>query len=412
MAQEFRLPDIGEGLTEAEIIEWRVSVGDTVEMDQVVVEVETDKAVVELPVPFGGVVLALGGEPGQVIEVGSVLVVVGEPGEQLEPGSAAEEPAPIVGTLDTEVMELPPTPIDAGQGSDRPRALPIVRKLARALGVDIDTLDGSGPDGRVTREDVEAAAVPGSAPAEPAAQPDPEPPPATVPDQPAVAGARRPMSALRRAIADSMTKSWSEIPQVTTFGEVDATRLLEVKKALSQRHGRTISMDALVCRAVLPALREYPDFNARIEGSDLVDPDSIDLGLAVDAPAGLMVVVVRDTAALSLVDLSARIESLAAAATSRTASVDQLTGQSFTISNIGAVGGGFGTPIVPYGTTAILSVGRAMDSAVAKDGVVVIAPMMPLSLSYDHRVVDGAAGRRFLGLVAENLAEPALFLAD
>jgi pyruvate dehydrogenase E2 component (dihydrolipoamide acetyltransferase) len=207
-----------------------------------------------------------------------------------------------------------------------------------------------------------------------------------------------------------MTRSWTEIPHVTTFAEVDATRLLEVKKALTKRSGVTISIDALVAKGVVPALRSFPDFNARLEGDRVIDNDRFDIGLAVDTPDGLMVVTVRDVGSKSLTDVSTEIAALAVAAKERRATPDQR--QTFTVSNIGAVGGGYGTPIIPYGTTAILSVGRAVDKPVVRDGAVTIAPMMPMSLAYDHRLIDGGDGRRFLGLVIENLEEPALFLAD
>jgi pyruvate dehydrogenase E2 component (dihydrolipoamide acetyltransferase) len=209
-----------------------------------------------------------------------------------------------------------------------------------------------------------------------------------------------------------MSRSWSEIPHVTTFDDVDATRLLEVRKALMKRSGSTISIDALVVKAVLPALRAHPDFTARLQGDSLIDNPRLDIGVAVDTPEGLMVVVVRDAAAKSVVEVSTEIEGLAVAAKERRATPDQLSGQTFTVSNIGALGGGHGTPIIPYGTIGILSVGRATDRPVARSGVVEVAPVMPVSLSYDHRVIDGGQGRRFLALVLENLTEPALFLAD
>lgn len=439
MAFEFRLPDIGEGLVEAEIIEWRVAVGDVVERDQVVVDVETDKAVVEIPIPVAGTVLHVGGGPGDVIEVGAILVVVGDPDEtwpaDSRPHASVEEAtadggskddggvaevAPIVGTLDSEVTVLSRDAGEAETCDDAPKALPVVRKLARQLGVDLREVQGSGPDGRITRDDVTTAAAEGRRePRVPGAPGGPRQP--TVPDEPGgpessliaepPAEGRR-MSATRRAIADRMSRSWAEIPHVTSFDEVDATRLLEVKRALERRTGQSMSMDALVVKAVVPTLEAHPDFMARLEADRLVDPDSIDVGVAVDTPEGLMVVVVREADARSLSEVNTEITRMSAAARDRTAAPAELSGQVFTISNIGAVGGGYGTPIVPYGTVGILSVGRARERPVVVDGKVTAAPVMPLSLSYDHRVIDGAAGRRFLADVVDNLTEPALFLAD
>jgi pyruvate dehydrogenase E2 component (dihydrolipoamide acetyltransferase) len=408
MAHEFRLPDIGEGLTEAEVVRWLVPVGGRVEQDQPVVEVETDKAVVEIPSPYAGVVLAHGAGEGETIEVGAVLVVIGEEGETVEtaaPVEAAEPeaPRPIVGTLDEAAEELTAAGV-APVAAATPKALPVVRKLARELGVDLATVPGTGPDGRITREDVLATA--GRAPAAPAAAP-----PSSVP-APRSGDERRPLSKLRRTIAANLSRSWAEIPHVTTFDEVDGSRLLAVRRALEARQAAKLPLDALLVKAVVPALRAFPEFNATLDGDDLVVHGDLDVGVAVDTPDGLMVAVVRGADRLGLIELAGEIGRLAEGARRRSLQPAELTGQTFTVSNIGAVGGGYGTPIVPPGTTAILSVGRAVDRPVARDGRVEIAPIVPVSLSYDHRVVDGGLGRRFMAMVLENLAEPALFLAS
>lgn len=453
MAQIFRLPDIGEGLAEAEIVRWLVPVGGSVAMDQPVVEVETDKAIVEIPSPYAGVVLFHGGAEGEVVQVGEVLVVVGAEGEVWPEDPVATLPKPIVGTISEAAVDLDaPAAAVAAAEPGQVSALPLVRKLARELGVDLSTVRGSGPAGRVTREDVLAAASPSATepavPAPPADEPPVEEPEAEeaeveaeaveteppagpetpetqgtaleivleqTPEQPGpvLAGVvvRRRLSKMRRTIAANMSRSWAEIPHVTTFDEVDGERLLAAKRALGARYGEKISLDSLIVKAILPVLRAHPDFFSRLEGEELVTPEKIDMGVAVDTEDGLMVVVVRDAERRSLLDLSAEITRLAERARNRQATPDELAGQSFTVSNIGAVGGGYGTPIVPFGTTAILSVGRAVERPVARDGVVTVAPMIPLSLSYDHRVIDGGAGRRFMAMVLENLEEPALFLA-
>ncbi|CAN5818934.1 dihydrolipoamide acetyltransferase family protein [soil metagenome] len=442
MAQEFRLPDIGEGLTEAEIVRWLIEEGERVEADQPVVEVETDKAVVEIPSPYAGIVLKHGGAAGDVIEVGSVLLVVGEAGEieasttdtgtpsepaadafpsdsfavaeQPEPLSVSGDAAPIVGTLSEDAEVLAPRgvsrPADSG---DQVLALPVVRKFARDNGIDLAGMKGTGRGGRVTREDVQAAIDSrGQVPASESQSHAPEEPESPAPRPVANGEGREKLSRLRQTIAANMSKSWAEIPHVTTFEDADATRLLETRSALTHRYDRKIPLEALVIRAVLPALDEFPEFNATLDGEDLVMHASRDIGIAVDTPDGLMVAVIRDATSKGVLQLAEEIVSLGEGARGRSLSVDQLTGQTFTVSNIGAVGGGHGTPIVPYGTTAILSIGRAKERAVVYDGDLGIAPIMPLSLSYDHRVVDGAQGRRFMTLVIENLEEPALFLAS
>lgn len=224
-------------------------------------------------------------------------------------------------------------------------------------------------------------------------------------------GERRPMSKLRRTIASNMSRSWSEIPHVTTFDEAPAARLLAARKALEARHAVKIPLEALIIKAVLPALIQFTEFNSTIDGDDLIVFGHYDIGVAVDTPDGLLVGVVKAADTRTLLETAADVRRLAEAAKERKLSPGELTGQTFTISNIGALGGGYGTPIVPPGTTAILSVGRALERPVAEGGKLAVAPVMPLSLSYDHRVIDGGLGRRFMAVLLENLTEPALFLA-
>ena len=428
MEREFILPDIGEGLTEAEIVRWLVPEGERVEVDQPVVEVETDKAVVEIPSPYAGVVLKHGGAEGQTIDVGSVLVVIGDDDEEPapvevepEPSPVASQAAPIVGTLseDAEVLEAAPKAMEVTPSSVK--ALPLVRKLARELGIDLEAVTATGADGRLTRKDVESAMSPRptsrtEVTSEASSSGPVAPVEAALAPQAATAGPpedeRLTMSRLRRTIAANMSKSWSEVPHVTTFDDIDATRLLEVRRALGDRHQIKIPIEALVLRAVLPALKAFPEFNATLDGDDVVVHGSHDVGIAVDTPDGLLVAVIDDVDSMSVLELAAEVSRLGQGARDRTLSLSELTGQTFTVSNIGAVGGGHGTPIVPPGTTAILSIGRAKAKPIVYDGDLAIAPVMPLSLSYDHRVIDGGQGRRFMTLLMENLEEPALFLAS
>ncbi len=450
MAREFRLPDIGEGLTEAEVVRWVVPVGGNVGVDETVVELETDKAVVEIPSPFAGIVLHHGAAQGGVIEVGDVLVVVGEAGEEwdeigpaeseptapapkaagertedeVEPESHKTEPetgaeaeaAPIVGTISDQAEELPPRAEDSPPAATSVKALPLVRKMAREMGVDLTTVTGSGPDGRVTRDDVVASAeASGAEPAAPSVTPVPSMPASpvvTVPAGERPSPQRRRLSKLRRTIAANMSASWSEIPHVTTFDELDATRLMAMREALGRRHGIGIPVEALVVKAITPVLDAFPEFNACLEGDELVLHSRYDIGIAVDTPDGLVVAVIRNADRRSVLALGDEVRRLGAAAKERKLAADELRDQTFTVSNIGALGGGFGTPIVPHGTVAILSVGRVADKPVVRDGHVEIAPVMPLSLSYDHRVIDGGQGRRFMAMLGENLEEPGLFLVD
>ncbi len=375
MAYEFNLPDVGEGLTEATIVRWHVAVGDEVGMDHTVVEVETDKAVVEMPAPRAGFVLHHGAAAGEVLEVGALLVVIGDRDETWTPPAplpdtpAGGEGAPIVGTLEEAEELLAP----AG-GS---LALPKVRKMARDLGIGIAEVTGTGPGGRITEADVEAAA---------SGRGDVE---------------RMRLSATRLAIARNMSRSWREIPHVTTFGEADARPLLEARSRIQEEAGEPIPLEALLIRSVVPLLQAYPEFNATLEGDHLLLHRRYDVGFAVDTPDGLMVAVIRHADGTDVPHIGAEVLRLAAAAKDRSIAADELRGATFSVSNIGAVGGRYGTPIIPFGTTAILSVGRADPAPAVVDGELAIARRFPMSLSYDHRVIDGARGRHFLSGVVD-----------
>jgi pyruvate dehydrogenase E2 component (dihydrolipoamide acetyltransferase) len=372
MAHEFHLPDIGEGLAEAVIVEWHVEVGGEVGLDAPLVEVETDKAVVDIPSPHAGVLLHQGGAAGDTIEVEALLAVVGEAGEIWEQGDPVGESAaaaPIVGRLDETAETI--------VRGDRARILPRLRRLAEERGVDVDRLPGTGPRGTITEADIEGAA-----------------------DD--IGPARRTrMSPTRRAIAENLSRSWREIPHVTTYAEVDADALLEARAALGKP-----PLEALLIHRIVPLLAEFPLFNASISGDQIVEHLRYDIGFAVDGPEGLMVAVVRDAASLLIAELADEITRLAVAVRDRSVRPDELRGQTFTLSNIGAVGGRYGTPIVPHGTTSILSIGRADPRPVVRDGAVVVGREFPLSLSYDHRIIDGAMGRAFLSAVGDRLGRP------
>ena len=394
MAYVFALPDIGEGLTEADIVRWHVPVGDAIERDQLLVEVETAKALVEIPSPSAGTVLYHGAGEGETLTVGAVLAVIGEAGESwrgpeqaIGEGRSSTVPAP------TEAS--PPDPHrEASASGRRKQALPVVRRLARDHGVDLATISGTGPGGRITRDDVMAAADPSAAPGE------------------AESADRIRLSMLRRTISEHMSASWREIPHVTIFDDADATRLLSARRALATRHQRNIPMEALVVKALVPVLCRFRDFNATLDGDELILHRELNVGIAVDTDDGLLVPVIRQAGKLDLLGLAEAVTDLGTRGKARTLAGVELTGATFTVSNYGALGGGRGTPIIPFGTTAMLAIGRARDTPVARDGAVEIAPMMPLSLAFDHRVIDGGLSRRFVGMLIENLEEPALFLAE
>ena len=368
MARVFHLPDVGEGLVEATIVSWYVEVGETVGIDQPLVEVETDKAMVDLPSPFAGVLLHRGAEGGDTIEVDSVLAVIGEPGETWrqksgpDTGHHRDLPAPVVGVLPESGSEPRP-----------PLALPFVRRLADELGLDLSSISGTGPLGRITEQDVRSAAS----------------------SRPTV---RVPMSRLRKTISENLSRSWREIPHVTTYGFADSDALLGERERLGR-----LPLEALLIARLGPLLPRFPAFNSTVESDEILERRFYDVGFAVNTPDGLMVAVVRDADGLSVEELASEVRRLVAGAKARTLHIDELRGQTFTVSNIGAAGGGQGTPIIPYGTSAILSVGRSEPRPVVRETRIEIARQFPLSLSYDHRLIDGVMGRRFMAAVIEAL---------
>jgi len=372
MTHEFRLPDIGEGLTEADIIEWFVDVGDDVTVDQAIVEIETAKTNVEITATRSGTMLALGGTPGDTVAVGSVLFVIGDGEESHQLSAVSHQP---------EDSRQPTShrrqPEDSRQEEEptRVRAMPIVRKLAKERGIDLSTIDGTGPGGSITRKDVENAST-GNATDD-----------------------LVPMTSKRRAIARHMSESWATIPHVTVQADIRAENLLSARHVRS----RSIPLEAVVGRAVLALLRRYREFNAVVRGDSVEYRERYDLGFAVDTDEGLMVVVVRNADTLSGEELADEFVRLADGARTGTLTLDEVVGQTFTISNIGALGGGHGTPIIPMGTSAIVSVGRAREAPVVEDGALTIGAVAPIDLSYDHRLIDGSLGQRFLADLVDTL---------
>ena len=382
MASVFRLPAVGDTMVEGEIVEWLVAVGDTVELDQPICSVETDKSVVEMTTPYRGMVLALGGEPGDVVEVGETLLVVGEPGEAVPdedeheapseaPAAVApaphDEPAPAAGPAPGSA---PPRPA----GADSIKAAPKARKLARERGVDLAAVAGTGPVGSITVADVEAVAA----------------------SRPTAAGSRRQrLSATRRSIARHMTQSM-QVPQFTAMVEANVGGLLEVRAAAAAETGSRVPLDALLVALLVPVLRDHPIMNARLDGDEVEFLDRYDIGVAVDTTEGLMVPVVRAADALGVTELSAEVVRLAAAARDRSISPQELSGATATVNNVGALGVLSGTPMLPSGTSMIAAFGMARPTVRLIGGTLAEVPTMTVSATFDHRIIDGGASGRFL----------------
>jgi pyruvate/2-oxoglutarate dehydrogenase complex dihydrolipoamide acyltransferase (E2) component len=402
MSRQFRLPDLGSGLKEGRVLSWSVAVGDQVTTDDILCELETEKAVIEVPVPFDGTVLQQAVDEGETIEVGEVLVIIGSQGETVEP------PKPEPATVEQPEPDPAPAPeamTPAASASEpeitthRVRAMPSIRRLARHHGIDLTTIRGTGVKGRVTRADVEACI--GTVVAGDIASPAPAP----------AESRRQKMSMLRKTIGDRMTRSWQEIPHVFTRIDVDAGLLLEARRVLTDELGRKVPLEALLIKAAIPALVENPEFNATVEGDEIVLHGHYDLGVAVDTPDGLILPVVKGADQLSFSGLVDRLTDLFERTAARKVKPDELTGGTFTINNIGAGGPVMGTSIIPHGTTAILSAGRAEQKPVARDDKVVIRPLMEVSMCFDHRAIDGGHAQRFMARIRENLEQPFRFLA-
>ncbi len=375
MASVFKLPAVGDTMVEGEIVEWLVEVGDTVELDQAICSVETDKSVVEMTTPLRGTVLALGGEPGDVIEVGEALIVVGEPGEELPTPEPEQAPAAAAASAAISNQAVEPLPSQPS-APDTVKALPKARKLARASGIDLATVAGTGPGGSITVADVEAAAAAASAPA-------------------AGGGRRERLSATRRSIARHMAESM-QVPQFTSMVEADAGGLLEARAAVVAETGSRVPLDALLVALLVPVLREHPVMNARLDGDDLEYFERYDIGVAVDTAEGLMVPVVRGAGALSVPELSAEILRLAGAARDRTVAPQELAGSTATVNNVGALGVLAGTPMLPSGTSMIAAFGMVRPVVRLVGGAPVEVPTMTVSATFDHRIIDGGASGRFL----------------
>ena len=375
---EFKLPDIGEGLAEAEVAKWLVRVGDRVVEDQPVLEMMTDKAAVEIPAPGAGVVVEQRAAEGDVVKIGAVLYVL----ETDASIGGAPVPASDAKTVETHDAAAP----SPAEGSSV-LAPPAVRKLARELGVDLTQVRGSGPGGRISAEDVKLhVSVPAKASAPPA--------PAATP------GERVPLRGVRRRMAETMAESARSIAHVTGFHELDASEFQALYRRLradAETAGRRFPFDALLVRAAAIALEKHPIFNSSldVERMELVMHPRANIGVATATPDGLIVPVVADAGALSLEDVATEVDRLAAAAREGRASVADLRGGTFTISNTGAWRGAHGTSLIRPPEVALVAFGRIEEKAVVHEGKVVARPVMPMSITFDHRVIDGEQGLTF-----------------
>jgi len=391
---EFKLPDIGEGVAEGEILKWLVKEGEMVKEDQSIVEVMTDKVNVQIPSPKNGTVTRALVKEGEVVKVGQVILVI-----EVDAGSA---PIPVQAEPRAQPTSSPIAPSQTVQTqapSDRVLATPATRRLARELGVDITRVIGTGPNGRVLDEDLRK---PGQPPAAGPRSPNEE---------------RVPLRGVRKLTAERMARSFHTIAQVTHVDEADVTELVLLREAFkgsAEKRGVKLTFLPLIIKAVIPALKDFPYVNSSLDEKldEIVLKKEYNLGLATETEHGLLVPVIRGADRKDIFELSSEIERLSARARSSELSLEDVHGSTFTITNLGSVGGLFATPIVNYPEVAILGVHKITKRPVVRDGRIEARDMIYFSLSFDHRVIDGAYAARFLNKVIDTVQDPKKLLAE
>ncbi len=452
MSKEFKLPDLGEGIHEAQVVNVMISEGDTVTEDQMVMEVETDKAAVELPVPYAGEVTSLNVKKGDTVTVGQVLLVVGGEGggekpaakEKPEKAAVAEEeeaaeeksarqeatppskskPAAAVGggSKDAGKAAVAEAPIHGGDGPLP--AAPSVRRLAREQGIDLRSVRGTGPGGRILKEDVERFALTGSS----GDRAERRPVQAGERDEsaagaPAPAGGeslpdfaqwgpvrREKVPQIRKAISRQMVRAWT-LPRVTHGDEADVTDLEAFRKehgSVMAEQGVKLTLTTFVIKAVAGALRQMPLFNSSFDeaAGEVIYKDYVNIGMAVDTERGLMVPVLRDVDRKGLMSITTEMREISDKARAFKLDISEMRGGTFTVTNVGSLGGTFSTPMINYPEVAILGVGKMEKKPVVRNDEIVIRKMLPMFLSFDHRIVDGADGARFTRLIIDFLENP------
>ncbi|RXT07847.1 dihydrolipoamide acetyltransferase family protein [Ammoniphilus sp. CFH 90114] len=434
---QMKLPELGEGIHEGEIVKWHIKPGDQVEEDQIIADVQNDKSVVELPSPVSGKIVEIKVAEGTVCTVEDVILVFEVEGA----GNAEEERVECAvggGVAANVAAATIETPMAAGAVSvaapattnRKVMATPSVRKLAREKGIFLVEVTGTGRNGRITREDVLNFVSGGAQPAVEAAAPAQEATPAveakvSAPSAPTVTVTtgdrveeRVPLKGIRKVIANAMVKSKQTAPHVTLMDEVDVTELVALRskanKAFAEKKGLKLTYLPFIAKALVAACRQYPELNASIddEKNEIVYKKYYNVGIATDTDNGLIVPVVTDADRKSIWSIAGEIKDLAARGREGKLASHELKGSTITITNIGSAGGMFFTPVINHPEVAILGTGRITEKPVVKDGQIVAAPVMALSLSFDHRLIDGATAQNFLNYIKQLLADPQLLVME
>jgi len=417
MPFDFKFPDVGEGITEGELVKWKVKEGDKVKEDQVLAEVETDKAVVEIPSPKTGTISKLHHKEGDTIKVGEVLVSIDVESEKIagKPQIKFEErkSVGVVGELEEAPEEEQPIKVVSTQQEieEHVLALPAVRRIAKELNVDIIKIKGTGKEERITEEDVRKVAEKQTQEAK----------------KTEIKIIKKydlygyidhvPLKGIRKTIAKHMVESVRTAPHVTHMDMIDVTKLWEVRekqKEEGQKQGVHVTFMPFIVKAVVAGLKEHPYMNSTLdeEHEDIVLKKYYNIGVAVDTEEGLIVPVVKIADKKNIFELAKEIEGLAQKTRERKVDLGDLRGGTFTITNVGSIGGIFATPIINQPETGILALGKIHERPVVKGGQIVIRKMLPVSLAFDHRVLDGAEAARFTNVVKKYLEEPELLLVE
>ncbi len=418
MVFEFKLPDLGEGLHEAELVEWFVKEGEEVKVDQPIAKMETAKALVDVPSPKAGRILKLHAKPGQTVLVGETLVTILEPGEkppkekEIEPSEKPEEKgAYAVEELPKEeiVIEKPTLKEKEEKEEAAVLATPAVRRLAKELGVDITKIKGTGKGGMITKEDV--ISLKAAPPEKLSAQAQ------RITFEKWGSVLRIPLRGVRKTIAENMVRARRIVAHVTHMDEADVTKLVEIreqKKKLAEEKGFPITYLPFIMKACSIALKKFPYLNASIDEAtnEIVVKQYQNIGIAVDTSYGLVVPNIKKADHKSIMELAKEMYELSEKARARELTIEEMQGGTFTITNMGTIGGTYATPIVNWPECAILGVGRIRDVAKPINGKIEIRKILPLSLSFDHRIVDGAMAARFVSEVIKHLEDPELLMVE
>ncbi|GAB4072283.1 pyruvate dehydrogenase complex dihydrolipoyllysine-residue acetyltransferase [Barrientosiimonas marina] len=418
MAFNFKLPDIGEGINEGEIAKWFFKEGDEVQEDDVLCEVQNDKAVVEIPSPVDGTVTKIHVGEGEVAVVGNTLISFDAEGyedDDEEESEASEESAQSADDKQTDDTAAEKQPAETASSLDDKRviAMPSVRKYARDNDVSIQEVQGSGRNSRILKEDIDQY-LSGS---QPAAETDEQQPKAAEPAKAEYPETREKMTSMRKSIANAMVNSKSKAPHVTLMDEVDVTELVAHRKKFKEIAAeQEIKLTYLpyVAKALISASKKYPILNASVDDdtNEIVYKHYYNIGIAADTDRGLLVPVVKDADRKSLFAISQEVNELADKARSGKLAPDEMKGASNTITNIGSAGGQWFTPVLNYPEAVILGLGRIQEKPIVRDGEIVVAPVLAISLSFDHRIVDGATGQMSLNQIKRLLNDPQLIMME